>query len=72
MATVKKCDKCGTIGAENTFYTIINRKYHDIDSNEDYSRRERIAFDLCDKCAHDVVRFIDPNFNFNPNSIVFE
>ena len=58
MATVKVCDKCKNIGAYSKF-TLVYDQIHQSNNNE-WTTREKTTYDLCDKCAMEIAKMIDP------------
>ena len=58
MATVKVCDKCRNIGAYSKFtlfYDQIRQR-----NNNEWKTREKRTYDLCDTCAMEIAKMIDP------------
>lgn len=58
MATVKVCDKCKNIGAYSKFTFIYDQRH--LRNNNEWKTREKTTYDLCDKCAMEIARLIDP------------
>lgn len=59
MSTVKICDKCKNIGAYSKF-TLVHDQIHNRYNNE-WKTREKTTYDLCDKCAMEIAKLIDPS-----------
>ena len=58
MATVKVCDKCNNIGTHSKFTFYYDQQHER--GKEEWTTRERTTYDLCDKCAMELAKIIDP------------
>ena len=58
MATLKVCDRCNNIGAYSKFVFAYDQEHERGD--EGWVTREKRTYDLCDKCAEEIAKIIDP------------
>ena len=54
MATVKLCDKCGTISDVSAMVTVYRKRKCRNQHDGDYVTGIQADYDLCEKCAREV------------------